>query len=110
VLEHSYPECLAQNSFLDALRADLELSLTNYGKFFPNVHGQHFRAGAMLVYASTKKKPPGRSPDGAFPQLPARSRFHRCDFGEADGMRSFQPLIVRGMLEVAPHPPRLSAS
>jgi hypothetical protein len=30
-----------------------------------------------------------------FPQLPAHSRFHRCDFGEADRMLSFQPLIVR---------------
>jgi hypothetical protein len=42
-----------------------------------------------------KKKPPGRSPDGLFPQLPAHSRFHRCDFGEADRMLSFQPLIER---------------
>jgi hypothetical protein len=48
-----------------------------------------------LADASTKKKPSGRSPDGLFPQLPARSRFHRRDFSEADGMRSFQPLIVR---------------
>jgi hypothetical protein len=42
-----------------------------------------------------KKKPSGRSPDGLFPQLPAHSRFHRCDFGEADRMLSFQPLIVK---------------
>jgi hypothetical protein len=48
-----------------------------------------------LAVASTKKKPSGRSPDGFIPQLPARSRFHRCDFSEADGMRSFQPLIVQ---------------
>jgi hypothetical protein len=35
-----------------------------------------------------EKEPPGRSPNGSFPQLPAQVRFHRCDFGEAVKVRA----------------------
>lgn len=47
-----------------------------------------------------KKKPPGRSPDGRFPATAGR------DFSEADGMRSFQPLIVgyAGGVSIRPTP------
>jgi hypothetical protein len=43
VLEHSYREGFAQHLFLDALRVDSELSLTNYGKFFLNMRFARLR-------------------------------------------------------------------
>jgi hypothetical protein len=37
-------------------------------------------ADFLTMHSLTEKEPSGRSPNGSFPQLPARGQFHRCDY------------------------------